>query len=148
MSICVWPGAAARRHPLCLAAGAMIMIIAVMMSAVVAGTHFGWFRSAAASQKKKPVVTPSVLLTLTRKGFYPAEISIPQDPFFLVFENRSGLDDLDLQFDRATGGRLKEVSIVKEEPEWIEFLNLNPGDYVISDGRHPELRFRLRVTPR
>src|SRR5215210_3397665 len=75
---------------------AVTLAVCLLLVMIAVGNHIRSFnRTVAATQTRKPVETPSVLMTLTRKGFEPSALTIPKGPFFLVFENRSGVDTLD-----------------------------------------------------
>jgi hypothetical protein len=127
---------------------AALVAVGLTLSAAAFKGRAGWFaQQREAAAKKGPVLTPSVLLTLTRRGFEPAEVTVPKGPFFLVFENRSGRDTLDLRLGRSSGERLKDVTVVREAPEWSEFLDLPPGDYTVALRDSPGQTFRLKVTP-
>ena len=82
-------------------------------------------------------LTDSVLITITPGGFDVGQITSPAVPFFLLVENRSGLDEVSLLLDRVAGARLRQVTVEQEQLDWSDLLDLSPGEYVLSEGSHP-----------
>jgi len=72
------------------------------------------------------------VVTLTRFGFEPAEITHHGRRFFLAIENRSGLRDLTLRIDPEHGNRIVEVNQPDDQRSWVDEMNLPPGEYIIS----------------
>jgi hypothetical protein len=86
------------------------------------------------------------LITITPRGFEPAEITRSKGRFLLAVDNRSGLDEVTLRLDRVAGNRLREVNVPRKELDWSEAFDLNPGQYVLSEANHPQWICRLTIT--
>lgn len=98
----------------------------------------------------KPIRAPLEveLITITPAGFEPKEISRLKGPFLLAVENRSGLEDVLLRLDRATGGdRLKEVRVNRKKLDWRDQVDLTPGHYVLMEANHPGWTCGITITP-
>jgi hypothetical protein len=120
-----------------------------------------WIRSSNASGEAKDLKTQvepsqvggqqvqleSELITIGPGGFEPSEISRPTGRFFLAIENRSGLDSVTLRIDRVGGNRLKEAAVSGGQLDWIDVLDLTPGDYIVTEGDHPNWVCHITVTP-
>lgn len=96
--------------------------------------------------KPNPTLTQSVLLTITPRGFDVKEVTVPEGPFFLLVENRSGLSDMSLSLQAQGGGPVISARVQREELDWAQFLDLPPGNYVISEASHPQDLCQLTVT--
>jgi hypothetical protein len=101
-------------------------------------------RTAGAPQK--PQLTDSVLVTVTARGFDTPQITTPAKPFFLLVDNRSGLDEVALRLDQVGGPRLRSVDVPQEQLDWADLLDLAPGEYVLSEANHPDWSCRLTIT--
>jgi hypothetical protein len=89
----------------------------------------------------------SELITIGSGGFEPSAIRRPTGRFFLAIENRSGLDSVTLRIDRAAGNRLKEVAVSGGQLDWVDVVDLIPGDYVVTEADHPNWVCNITVTP-
>lgn len=87
------------------------------------------------------------VITLTTNGFEPAEITRPRGRFILMVDNRSGVGDIDLQLNRQTGARLHTVHVPREQQDWNDVLDLEPGSYVLTEAEHPKWNCRITITP-
>jgi hypothetical protein len=108
-----------------------------------------------ASQEPKAEV---VLLVLTPKGFDQDMITRPTGKFLLVVESRLGLKEPSLTLSRIVGNKsredgnnskeiLKGGNIKKEQRNWSEELNLNPGEYELTEVNNPNWSCKLVITP-
>lgn len=91
-------------------------------------------------------LTDSVLITITPGGFDVGQITSPAVPFFLLVENRSGLDEVSLRLDRVAGPRLRQVTVAREQLDWSDLVDLSPGEYVLSEGNHPSWICHITIT--
>jgi hypothetical protein len=107
------------------------------------------------SQEPKAEV---VLLVLTPKGFDQDMITRPTGKFLLVVESRLGLKEPSLTLSRIVrnksrenGNNSKEIlkggNIKKEQRNWSEELNLNPGEYELTEVNNPDWSCKLVITP-
>jgi hypothetical protein len=77
---------------------------------------------------------------------------MPHAPFFLLVENRSGVGGVSLRVDRidtATGApaNVRARDVTREELDWADFFDLPPGNYLLSEVRHPDWQCRITVSP-
>ena len=86
-------------------------------------------------------------IILTRFGFEPDNITRSQAEFMLSVENRSPADDIELHLDNVAGSRLHQQQVAKERPDWRNFLILPPGDYVLTEAKHPDWQCKIKITP-
>jgi hypothetical protein len=89
----------------------------------------------------------SEVITATRRGFEPAAISRPQGRFILMIDNRSGTD-LNFRFSRETGESIHEIGSSREQLDWNEIVDLQPGRYVLTERDHPDWTCSIRITAR
>ena len=88
------------------------------------------------------------LITATPTGFEPAEITRPQGRFMLAVDNRSGLHELEMYFERETQGRINVPLSRKGKMAWREVIDLPPGSYVLRAANDESWRCRITLTPR
>lgn len=140
------------------------LALAVLMGSVVSAR--AWLRPDASVPDAAPPAPPaavriresqrdataerveSEVITVLATGFNPSEITRPRGPFLILFENRTGLDEINLRLDRVAGGRLREVRQSKQEPITRQLEDLPPGEYLLTEAAHPEWACRITITPR
>lgn len=88
------------------------------------------------------------LITIRPTGFEPTAISRVQGRFLLAVDNRSGLEEITLRLDRVAGNRLRDVKVSRRKLDWREFVDLQPGRYVLSEAAHPEWTCTVTITAR
>jgi len=88
------------------------------------------------------------LVTATPTGFEPAEITRPQGRFMLAVDNRSGLHELEMYFERETQGRINVPLSRKGKLAWREVIDLPAGTYVLRATNDESWRCRITITPR
>lgn len=107
----------------------------------------------------QPDVTPPVLqtqkasrvdgevLTIHPYGFDQSEITRPAGRFFLIVDDRSGLESTSLAIRaEASTNALREVSLSRERTDWDELLDLPPGRYVLAEANHSGWVCNLTIT--
>jgi hypothetical protein len=99
-----------------------------------------------ASGKPTPIRIDSELITINPYGFYPKEITRPKGLFLLAVDNRSGIHELSLQLNLDNGGRVKEKPLLKGQLRWRQPIDLNPGNYVLTEANHPDWVCHLTIT--
>jgi hypothetical protein len=87
----------------------------------------------------------SEVITVTRRGFEPALITRPVGRFILMLDNRSG-KDLNFRLARDTGQPLTEIASSRQELDWNDVLDVQPGTYVLTERNHPEWSCSIRIT--
>ena len=87
------------------------------------------------------------VVTITRFGFEPAQITRSGGHFFLAVENRSGARNLTIRVDPAHGNRVREVVEPPDQLDWVDEMKLPPGQYQISTTDQPNRVCQLIITP-
>lgn len=88
-----------------------------------------------------------ISLKLTRQGFSPSALTAPKGEYFLTVHNGTGLDDLDLRLERESGQRMKAGKLSRETLKWNEYVELHPGNYVLTEASHPAWSCRITISP-
>lgn len=100
------------------------------------------------SQSGRPRVRlETELIIIGPRGFETSMIRRPKGRFFLAIENRSGLNSVTLRIDRVAGNRLKEAAVTGGQLDWVDVVDLNPGDYVVTEANHPNWVCNITITP-
>ncbi len=86
------------------------------------------------------------LVTVTPHGFEPQGITRPKGSFLLMIDNRSGLAATSLSLTREAGPRTHEMRVPREQPNWSDVVDLQPGRYVLTEADHPGWACRLTIT--
>src|SRR5262249_31100992 len=106
--------------------------------------------AAAAQQTPAAAATPEplgqLLITIRPTGFDPPEIVHAKGKFLLSVDNRSGLQVVDLALDSEQGNRLNAKRVPRENLDWREIVDLNPGAYLLKEANHPNWVCRIRIT--
>jgi hypothetical protein len=84
-------------------------------------------------------------ITIRPSGFEPAEVTRTDGRFLLMFENRSGLEDLSLSIHRQHGGPFQETRLSKHLLDWRGVVTLPPGRYVVTEAEHPDWRCQITI---
>jgi hypothetical protein len=87
------------------------------------------------------------VVTIRSSGFDPKQISRPAERFTLLVDNRSGLAAVNLRLDRVGGSRLHEVLVPREKLDWVQGLDLTPGDYLLTEASRPDWICRITIRP-
>jgi hypothetical protein len=97
--------------------------------------------------QQTPTAEPlgQLLITIRPTGFDPPEIVYPKGEFLLSVDNRSGLQVVDLHLDTEQGNRLHAKRVPRENLDWREIVNLNPGTYLLKETNHPNWVCRIRI---
>ncbi len=89
----------------------------------------------------------TVTVSLGADRFRPTEVTQPRGTFFLMVENDTGLDQLNLRLDRETGNRIHEVEVPRQKRDWAEYFDLPPGRYFLTEANHPNWSCTITITP-
>lgn len=137
---------------------AILIVVMVVTLAAMAARARVWLAPRPIAPASPPASAPlnpqqgtrsqveSEIITLRPTGFEPAEIARPAAQFFLVVENRSGLDAVNLRLDSENGDRLRSVEMSSGEPDWNDLLDLSPGNYLLTEADHPDWVCRITIT--
>lgn len=88
------------------------------------------------------------IVAVQRNGFEPNQITRQAGEFLLLIDNRSGLDEIQVRLERLVDReRVRDVSLTKRAYSWNTMLNLPPGEYALTEVRHPEWTCRITLTP-
>jgi len=100
-----------------------------------------------AAQRQRTIANMEAeLVTVTPHGFEPREITRPQGAFLLLIDNRSGLKSVEAQLNLAAL-KVLDLTISREQPNWSDVLNLQPGIYLLTEINHPGWLCRVTITP-
>jgi hypothetical protein len=86
------------------------------------------------------------IITITPRGFEPAEITRPAGRFILMLDNHAELAEVTFRLDQEGGARLYEVPMPQERAEWSEVLDLQPGAYLLTEAAHADWLARITIT--
>ena len=137
-----------------------LLVIALLVATVVivsAATRMRLSRNSKAAAQANNAQLPernrqiaqmeSELITVTPHGFEPQEITRPAGAFLLFIEDRSGFKQVSPQLTRLAGFRVLNLTISREQPDWSDVLNLQPGTYLLTDSDHPTWLCRVTINP-
>ncbi len=88
---------------------------------------------------------PTFLVTLSRFGFQPAAMKLPEGKALLVVRNISGADKLQLELAEVRGQKLVVEKTKEGKPFWEKPLNLKAGEYRLSVTENPNWTLALTV---
>src|SRR5262249_1746317 len=139
---------------------ALVLLTAVAVITLAPFTARTW-RHSSGPVTRQPLVTlqntpdgerPEVrLITLTPDGYIPSEITRPKGKFLLVVDDRSGLPETSQKLERligeGNGEKLKEAKIKRTQTLWTEEQDLPPGEYLLTEAKHPSWKLKITVTP-
>lgn len=86
------------------------------------------------------------VVDVTPLGFEPSRIRRPRGAFILAVHNHSGESQLLLRLDRVQGGRLHQVRMGRGRRVWDQPLDLQAGDYILSEASHPNWQCRITLS--
>lgn len=86
------------------------------------------------------------IITITPRGFEPVEITRPAGRFILMLDNHSELEEVIFRLDQEGGARLYEVALPREQAEWSEVIDLQPGTYLLTEAAHADWLARITIT--
>jgi hypothetical protein len=86
------------------------------------------------------------LITIVPHGFEPQELTRPRGRFLLMIDNRSGLETVTLRLTLEGGPRVREISVPREEPDWSEVIDLDPGRYLLTEANHSDWVCVITIT--
>jgi hypothetical protein len=90
----------------------------------------------------------AVRLTIRPSGFEPSEITLPAKPFLLIIDNKSGLDDINLQVKRIKAGhrdKIRETRVSLKQLRKAEITDLPSGQYELTEANHPDWVCRVTI---
>ena len=79
----------------------------------------------------------TVVIELSRYGFFPQQVSHLKGLHFILVHNVSGLQDLTLVLKDDHGAAKKQPALTATSPHWRELLDLAPGKYTLTEANHP-----------
>ena len=88
----------------------------------------------------------SEVITITRFGFETTEVNRPAGKFFLLIENRSGLNPITLRLKSERGEKVIEVTQPQDQLDWADELNLRPGQYTLTLAERPAWVCDITIT--
>ena len=103
------------------------------------------------------------IVTLGPDGFEPSQITRSSGVFLLAVDNRAEVEKLKLRLnpvstDGMSNGKpsevrvqepsLLDVTVPKEKRNLDQFVDLPPGNYVLTEAAHPDWVCRITITAR
>ena len=88
---------------------------------------------------------PVVVVALTRFGFQPAALTLPEGKFLLAVQNNTGQENFQLELGEVKGQKLIVEKTKSENRFWDKPLNLKAGDYTLSVTENPRWSLALTV---
>jgi hypothetical protein len=130
-----------------------LVLCLVVLTALTAYAR-GWLASQpAAASTAKPLgaqqtgsAIEAELITITPRGFEPAQITRPPGRFILMVDNHAELAEVTFRLDQEGGARLYQVAMPQEQAEWSEVIDLQPGTYLLTEAAHADWLARLTIT--
>ncbi|GEM_PF-4572379 len=77
----------------------------------------------------------------------PKEVSVKGRAFLLRVSNHVGVGEIQFELLRESGGKLKQVKLVRGKSKVIEEVVLDPGTYILQVPGRPVWTSRIRVSP-
>ena len=144
-----------------LLAGGLLCSAAVLMTVSVYGEREAKPPAPASGINKQPVVVAAPkplqskpnekiegeIVTIRPVGFDPPEIIRAGGRFTLLVDNRSGLEGVTLRLDQEGGPRLHDVEVPREKLDWVQGVDLAPGQYLLTEANNPSWVCRITITP-
>ena len=115
-----------------------IVILAVVSHCAIVATAQG---------QRPPQKIPTLSISLKPYGFLPSAVTVRAQTVFLAVNNSSGFRSPSFRLN-VNGSRLHDVSLVSSQRHWAVVLQLIPGQYVLTEGNHPQWRCTITVTAR
>lgn len=78
-------------------------------------------------------------------GFEPDEITRPAGPFLLALDNSDVLGEAALSLVSTRGSKLKDEKLSRGNGKWRQVLNLQPGEYILTDAKRPGKACRITI---
>ena len=138
----------------------LLVLCALALTVLVVVANGGFLRKHLSASERRnesaaDIVRPALddprrieteLITVTRTGFEPLEITRPQGQFLLDVDNRSELNALDLYLERQNGARERSAKVQKTAPELRLPLDLSPGTYFLREAGHNSWICTINIT--
>ena len=90
------------------------------------------------------------ILSIQPNGFEPSQITRSSGRFLLAIDNRSEVEDLRLRLNRVQTHlpepALLDVTVPKERLNLDEYINLPPGNYMLTEANHPDWVCHITIT--
>jgi hypothetical protein len=87
------------------------------------------------------------LVTIKPYGFEPEELKLSKGRFLLAIDNRSRQREVSLQLTSlATSVKSQVTQMAKGNVNWNRLLDLQPGEYVLTEANHPQWTCKITIT--
>lgn len=86
------------------------------------------------------------IITIRPNGFEPTEIVRPKGRVLLAVNNRTELDEIDLQLLQEHGAKLHEERVARRKQNFRHVFDLSPGNYLLTEANHPDWVCRITIT--
>lgn len=110
---------------------------------IVEGKMTGKEGNRLSSASTKPLT--GISINLTRFGFEPSEITIPEGGYFISVRNLTQRTDVSFILENNSRVKLLEEAYRNGARGWDKVLNLPPGDYLLREGTNQNWRLNIKV---
>ena len=86
------------------------------------------------------------LISISRFGLETTAITRPAGKFFLMIENRSGLNPITFRLQAEHGEKVFEVTQPTDQLDWADEMNLHPGHYTLTIAERPSWVCEITIT--
>ena len=140
---------------LCFVVVSTLTVLAVNRRLLTTKSNIAFTSAATTTLATVPVMQKEVppervdveRVSLTELGFEPKEITRAKGKFLFVIEARTGSStQITLGLSEDKGKKLKEVKSHGNQKGWRDFLDLNPGKYLVTVAENPEWICVLNIT--
>lgn len=87
-------------------------------------------------------------IAVTTNGFEPSEIQRPAGKFLLAIDNRAKPAEFSFELYRLSGQKLNLSPIRQGQRRQQQILDLEPGNYVLSETHHPNWGCQFVISAR
>lgn len=135
----------------------IFVVVSAFLAVMVAAANNRRKRARAhtTSAASQPILNEDVqepieaeLFTIRPNGFEPTEIRRHAGKFLLAIDNRSGLDDLNLQLLTASRASVHTARVGRRMLDTRVLMNLRPGTYRLTEANHAGWNAQIVITDR
>ena len=98
-----------------------------------------------AQAQQKTQAIGGISVNLTRFGFEPSQITIPEGRFYIHIRNLTQTEAPVYSLYKNKTEKLQEDRLKKEQAGLDKILNLKEGDYSVQENTHPEWELAIKV---
>lgn len=84
-------------------------------------------------------------ITVREWGFEPKQIKRKPGPFFLILQNQSGLEEIEVSLVEGSGHPRNRFAVTRNALMSKQRLELPPGTYLVKEAGHPEWQCQITI---